>query len=68
MKDQLIPENLFDEDASLGVRRVEKCCATCQYFDRIYDDAYCEHPDFFGLEGPFVDEGMVCDKWEAYHK
>lgn len=29
---------------AFNVRRIEKCCGTCRYFDRQYEDCGCGHP------------------------
>ena len=37
-------------------------CGTCKHFNRIWEDAFCEHPEL--CNDVFVDEGFVCDLWE----
>lgn len=70
--------NLDDEEKfrkAFNVRRCEKCCGNCKHFVREYEDARCDHPKqqefdsfvhFYGAcGGSDVDEGNVCDLWEA---
>ena len=44
------------------VKQVERCCGTCKHFERVWEDAFCEHPEL--RDSGFVDEGFVCDLWE----
>ena len=44
------------------VKQVERCCGTCFHFTRIWEDAFCEHPEL--CNDVFVDEGFVCDLWK----
>lgn len=69
------------------VRRCDKCCGNCKYFERSYEEAGCAHPkqaefdsweQLMRKEDPYhvpesygayggagVDEGFICDLWEA---
>jgi hypothetical protein len=44
------------------VKQVERCCGTCKYFERIYEDSFCEHPEL--RHDVYVHEGCICDLWE----
>lgn len=35
-------EDKFKE--AVGFRQVDRCCGTCRWFDRSYEDAGCRHP------------------------
>lgn len=54
------------------VRRVEKCCGTCRFICRTYEDAYClnkhrgDYDNFYAdFDKDMQDEGYVCDLWEG---
>ncbi len=59
-------EELFN--GTYHVRQVEKCCGTCKHFERCYEDCWCAHPKRIEMDGGctyLVDEGFICDLWEA---
>jgi hypothetical protein len=78
-KRKMVPEDKTKFMAAFHVRRCEKCCGNCRYFERDYEESGCANPrqrefdtytpqgeegSYGAYGGIFVDDGNVCDLWE----
>lgn len=54
-----------EHNAQFGVTRVERCCGTCDHFQRVCEDGLCYSLANRTEDGeqPWVDEGCICPRW-----